>query len=254
MPYGHEQLDIADGDSVLESVEREKPDLIINCAAWTDVDGCEFDPERAFSVNAGGPENLARVSKRYNARFITISTDYVFDGRKDGFYTQDDVPNPTSVYALSKLEGERRAQSEDNSAIIVRTGFVFGPRGRNFLSTVVERVRAGAAVQVIKDAYGTPTYSVDLAKRLRELAQRNHAGIYHVVNAGPGVSFEEFAREALAIAGLDDANVTSVSMDSLDRPAARPRNSRLRCLLSDQLKLEPMPHWRTALREFVQQK
>lgn len=252
LSYARDALDIADSDSVNKTVERDQPDVIINCAAWTDVDGCEFDHERAFAANAKGPENLARASKNQNARFITISTDYVFDGTKTGFYTQDDQPNPQSVYATSKLQGEQLAQSVNEQTIVARTGYVFGPGGRNFLSTVVERAKAGETLYVIHDSFGTPTYSRDLAIRLRELAGRNHPGIYHVVNASEGVSFKQFAEEALTIAGIKQVELKPVSMDSMDRPAARPRNSRMRCLLSEQLGLSPMPDWRTSLREFLQ--
>ena len=249
--YGRDELDITDSGSVNRTVERDRPDVIINCAAWTDVDGCEFDHERAVAANALGPENLARASKDFHAHFITISTDYVFDGTKDGFYTQNDQPNPQSIYAKSKLEGEERAQLANSQTMVARTGYVFGIGGRNFLSSVVERARAGQRLQVINDAFGTPTYARDLAIRLRELAEVNHAGIYHVVNAGEGVSFEGFAQEALAIAGVKNVNLEPVSMDSMNRPAPRPKNSRMRCLLSEQLGLVPMPDWRVAVREFV---
>jgi len=250
--YGRATLDITEGDSVNTIVERERPDAIINCAAWTDVDGCEFDRDRAFAANAYGPENLAKASKLYNAIFITISTDYVFDGSKTGFYTQDDQPNPQSVYAASKLEGERRAQLANEQTIVARTGYVFGRAGRNFLSTVVERARAGETLHVINDSFGTPTYSRDLAIRLRELSALKHPGIYHVVNVSDGVSFEQFAREAVTIAGIKGVNLRPVSMDSMNRPASRPKNSRMRCLLSRELGLSAMPDWRTALREFIQ--
>ena len=249
--YGRDTLDITDGDSVNTAVERDRPDAIINCAAWTDVDGCEFDHDRAFAANAHGPENLAKASKLYNASFVTISTDYVFDGSKPGFYTQDDQPNPQSVYAASKLEGERRAQLANEQTIVARTGYVFGRGGRNFLSTIVERARAGETLYVINDSFGTPTYSRDLAVRLRELSALNHPGVYHVVNVSEGVSFEQFAREAVVIAGIKGVKFSPVSMDSMNRPASRPKNSRMRCLLSEELGLPPMPDWRTALLEFI---
>lgn len=252
LSYGRDALNIADFDAVISAVERDRPDVIINCAAWTDVDGCESDHDRAVAANAQGPENLARAAKLHNARFITISTDYVFDGSKTGLYTQDDQPNPQSVYAASKLEGERRAQSANEQTIIVRTGYVFGLDGRNFLSTIIERARAGETLYVINDSFGSPTYSRDLAIRLRELAELNHPGIYHVVNTSDGVSFEQFAREALKIAGINEVDLRTVSMDSMNRPAPRPRNSRMRCLLSEQLGLSPMPDWRRSLREFIE--
>jgi len=250
LSYGHKDLDITDRDAVQEVVRGDRPDAVINCAAWTNVDGCESDQERAFAANARGPENLAAACKEAECIFVTISTDYVFDGAKSGFYTQLDEPNPESVYAASKLEGERLSALAYGGSIIVRTGYVFGPGGINFLSTVVERIKKGERIKAISDAYGTPTYSKDLAVRLRELAEKNVAGIYHVVNSGPGVSFEEFTRKAVALIGNGEVVVEAVSADALNRPAKRPRNSRLRCLLAEKIGLPPLRDFETALEEF----
>jgi dTDP-4-dehydrorhamnose reductase len=134
----------------------------------------------------------------------------------------------------------------------VRTGWVFGAGGRNFLSTVIERARRGERIKAIGDAYGTPTSAVHLAARLRQLAELDLPGIYHVTNSGDGTSYEKFTLEALAIAGCENDGVESVSMDALDRPAPRPRNSRLRCVLSPALGLAPLPDWQEALREFAE--
>ncbi|MDQ2974606.1 MAG: NAD(P)-dependent oxidoreductase, partial [Acidobacteriota bacterium] len=205
----------------------------------------------AFAVNAEGPENLGKASHRSGALLVTISTDYVFDGKKEGFYTQRDQTNPESVYAASKLDGERRAQLANARTMVVRTGFVFGPGGKNFLSTVVDRARRGNELAAISDAYGTPTYSLHLASRMSELARLDLPGIYHVVNSGPGVSYEEFARAALETGGFQTTGLKIVSTDSLNRPAPRPRNCRLRCLLSEALRLKAMPSWEEGLQEFV---
>ena len=249
--YDHGRLDITERDQVMRTIQIEQPDLVINCAAWTDVDGCEFDQEKAFAANASGPENLALASRSVNAGFITISTDYVFDGTKLGFYTQRDDSNPESVYGKSKLEGERRVQLAYARAVIVRSGFIFGRGGRNFLSTIIQRARRGEALTAIDDAYGTPTYAPDLALRLRELAQLDLPGIFHVVNSGEGASFAEFTRAALDEAGCQDIPVETVKMGSLNRPAPRPQNSRLKCLLSPAVGLDPLPFWKNAVRDFV---
>jgi len=247
----HRNLEISDESSLNESFDREQPEVVINCAAWTDVDGCESDPDRARRVNARGPELLALGCRRLGALFITISTDYVFDGEKDGFYTQRDQPNPQSIYAVSKLEGERRAQQAWARTIVVRSGYIFGEGGANFLSTFLARARREEAVQAINDSFGTPTYAPHLAARLYELAARDLPGLYHVVNCGEGASFEDFARAALASAGLDLALLESISMKSLKRPAPRPRNSRLRCLVSEAIGLQLMPYWKDGVRDFV---
>lgn len=248
--YGHRDLDITDREAVRRVILSNRPDVVINCAAWTNVDGCESDEKRAFAANAAGPENLAAASKEAECIFITISTDYVFDGAKSGFYTQLDEPNPESVYAASKLEGERLSALAYDRSIIVRTGYVFGPGGINFLSTVVERIKKGERLKAISDTYGTPTYAKDLAVRLRELAEKNVAGTYHVVNSGPGVSFEEFTRKAVALIGNREVVVESISSAALNRPAKRPRNSRMRCLLTEKIGLPPLRDWESALEEF----
>jgi dTDP-4-dehydrorhamnose reductase len=247
-----EGLDITDERAAREAFGRLKPEAVINCAAWTDVDACALDPQRAFLVNSQGVEVLATASRLAAASFVTISTDYVFDGRKpEGFYTQRDDPHPASAYGAAKLEGERRAQVASARTSVVRTGWVFGAGGRNFLTTVVERARRGERLKAISDSWGTPTYAPDLAARLRELAELDLPGVYHVVNAGEGTSFEGFAHAATGAAGLSGVEVEGVSMDSLKRPAPRPRNSRLRCLLSEAVGLRPLRDWREALAEFA---
>ncbi|MFN2498980.1 MAG: dTDP-4-dehydrorhamnose reductase [Pyrinomonadaceae bacterium] len=249
--YDHSELDISDSDRVRHTLQRDKPDAVINCAAWTDVDGCELNSERSFAVNASGSENLARESREINAGLVTISTDYVFDGDKEGFYTQRDHPNPTSAYGVAKLEGERKAQLCYARTIVVRTGFVFGFGGTNFLSTIVERARRGDKLKAIADSFGTPTYSYDLAVRLRELAQLDLPGTFHVVNSGEGVSYEGFARAALDLAGYSSTALEGIAASSLNRPAPRPRNSRLRCLLSEAIGLTALPLWKDSLRDFL---
>jgi dTDP-4-dehydrorhamnose reductase len=253
LAHSRQSLDITERELVTKTIIEAQPDIVINCAAWTDVDGCESDAERAFQANALGPENLARACQMIDASFVTISTDYVFDGKKEGFYTQLDKPNPLSVYGVSKLEGEQRARGVNPRTIVARTGFVFGDGGRNFLSTVVARARRGEALQAISDARGTPTFAGDLAARLRELALRGDAEVFHVVNSGTGASYEEFVKLALKIAGLEKTEVTPVTVQSLRRPAPRPANSCLRCLASESLGLAPMPNWEDALRRFVAQ-
>ena len=252
LAYDREGLDITDERAAREAFGRLKPEAVINCAAWTDVDGCELDPQRAFLVNSQGVEALATAARLAGAAFVTVSTDYVFDGLKpEGFYTQRDDPHPASAYGAAKLEGERRAQMASARTSVVRTGLVFGPGGRNFLSTVVERARRGERLKAISDSYGTPTYAPDLAARLRELAELDLPGVYHVVNSGEGTSYEGFARAAAEAAGVAGAEVEPVLMDSLKRPAPRPRNSRLRCLLSEAIGLRPLRDWRAALGEFA---
>ena len=253
LSFDHKALDIADRDAVERVISERRADAVINCAAWTDVDGCESDPQRAEQVNALGPENLARACHQADAVLITISTDYVFDGQKEGFYTQRDQPRPISVYGRFKLDGERRAQAEHARTIVVRTGYIFGPGGKNYLSNVISRVARGEKLKAIRDYWGTPTYGRDLAARLRELAVIDLPGVYHVVSSGAGASFETFTIEALRLAGLGADTLEVIDGDSLGRPAPRPRNSKLKCLLSEAIGLAPLPPWQEGLAHFISQ-
>src|SRR5919112_916147 len=199
----HEGLDITDERAARETFKSLRPDAAVNCAAWTDVDGCELDPQRAFLVNSQGIEALATAARLSGASFVTISTDYVFDGRRENhFYTQRDDPHPLSAYGAAKLEGERRAQAASARTIIVRSGWIFGPGGRNFLALAPERARRGERLKAISDSYGTPTYAADLAARLRELAALDLPGVFHVVNSGEGASYEGFARASAEAAAV----------------------------------------------------
>jgi dTDP-4-dehydrorhamnose reductase len=245
-------LDITDDRGARELFSRLRPDSVVNCAAWTDVDGCELDPQRAFLVNSQGVEVLATAARLAGASFVQISTDYVFDGRKQGgFYTQRDDPHPLSAYGAAKLEGERRAQAASARTSVVRTGWIYGASGKNFLSKAVDIARGGGTLKAIADSYGTPTYVPDLVARLREIAGLDLPGVYHVANAGEGASYEGFARAALEEAGLDASRVEPVAADSLKRPAPRPFNSRMKCLLSEAIGLAPLRHWREGVREFA---
>ena len=163
----HEALDVTNPKQIDAVFDRELPDAVINCAAWTDVDGCELDPDRAHRANARGPELLAFACRRLGALLITISTDYVFDGIKQGFYDQRDQPNPQSVYGRVKLEGERRAQQAWARTIVVRSGYIFGEGGTNFLSAFLPRARRGERIRAIRDCVGLrrPIWMSNCSKR-----------------------------------------------------------------------------------------
>ena len=249
------ELDIADRETVFRVLKREKPDSVINCAAWTDVDGCETDSRKNFAANADGVENLALGCRRVGANLVTISTDYVFDGAKTDFYTQRDDPNPQSEYGKAKLKGEHLAATSLARAIIVRSGWIFGMNGKNFLSKMPQLLIASKAVKAISDSSGTPTFAPDLAKRLRELAELDLPGLYHVTNSGAGTTYAGFAAKiAEIIAPLVNSNlIETVSFADLKRPAPRPQNSKLRCLISEKYGFKPLPDWETALTLYLAQ-
>jgi len=247
----HADLDIAKYEKVIAAFERERPEIVLNCAAYTNVDGAETNVEKCYAANVKGPENLSFAAKEFGAILVTISTDYVFDGEKKGFYTEDDAPNPLGVYAKSKLEGEQRVLSANEKAIVIRSGWIYGHGGTNFLSKVGELLKQSKQITAIEDSYGTPTYANDLAMRMRELAALKADGVFHVTNGGPGASYYEFARALAEICGFDPALIQPVSKNSLQRPASRPANSRLSSVRDRELSLMPLRDLQAALSDYL---
>ncbi|MBP6004802.1 MAG: dTDP-4-dehydrorhamnose reductase [Pyrinomonadaceae bacterium] len=246
-----QDLDIGDLDAVRAAFEDIRPQAVINCAAYTDVDGAETNVEACYRANSIGVENLAIASGEVGASFVTISTDYVFDGTNPGFYAEDDEPNPQGVYAKSKLKGEQRAAAANPNSIVIRSGWIYGAGGTNFLSIMHRLLADGKRIKAICDSYGTPTFAGDLAKRLRELAECGIPGIFHVTNSGDGTSYLGFAEAVCEIGGFDPNLIESVSNDELKRPAPRPASSKLGCGKSNVCGLGPLPHWRDALSGFL---
>lgn len=244
-----QQLDIADRHSVDRSFAAIRPEIVLNCAAYTDVDGAETYPELAFRANAEGVENLAAACSGHGAVFVTISTDYVFRGDIEHPYTAADTPDPQGVYARSKLEGELRAAAANPASIIVRSGWIYGPGGTNFLSVMHDLLSEGKQIKVIKDSYGTPTFACDLAKRIRDMASSGIQGTFHVTNTGSGTSYYGFAEKLCEIGGYSTELLQPVKNDDLKRPAPRPSNSRLEN--TEIPGLPAMPYWDDALRRFL---
>lgn len=243
-------LDITREEDVRQQIERACPDLVINCAATPDVDRCEREPEMAYAVNEQGPKYMAGACERAGAEFIHVSTDYVFDGSKPGFYTQEDEPRPLSVYAKSKLAGEASSRNNCEKTYIIRTSWIFGAGGKNFGSRVVELARAGAHLKAVTDQISIPTYAPDLARRIEEIAALHHYDLYQVTSSGPGTWFE-FARLALDLAGLSHIEIEPVERADLKQIAPRPHRSAMRCLVSERLGLRPLRDWRDTIADFL---
>lgn len=250
--YSHKEMDICDVEAVRRAVEHLRPDLIVNCAATADVDRCEREPGWAYAVNEQGARFLAQAATAAGAEFVHVSTDYVFDGTKAGFYTQEDQPNPLSVYAKSKLAGERAASAACERSYIIRTSWLFGAGGKNFGSRVIEYARTLPRLKGVQDQTSIPTYAPDLARRIEEIISLKTYGLYHGVNSGPA-SWLEFARLALELAGITDVEIEPVTRADLNQAAPRPHNTAMRCLLSERLGLAPLRHWREAAVDFVRQ-
>lgn len=246
------ELDIADRESILSFFETHRPEAVLNCAAYTNVDGAESEQNAAYDANAKGVENLALASLEIDCRFLTISTDYVFDGQNPGFYTQRDTPHPISAYGRTKLEGEVAARNAYARSIIVRSGWIYGQGGTNFLSVMHRLLAEGKPIKAISNSYGTPTFAGDLARRLRELIDLDLPCTFHVTNSGPGTSYLGFAEKLCEIGGFNKKLLEPVSKDDLKRPAPRPESSKLACLFSGRFGLEPMPDWTDALERYVE--
>lgn len=243
------RLDVSRRDDVLGAVTSWQPDVVVNCAAWTAVDACEGDPDRAFAVNALGVRWLRDACGRAGAHLVQISTDYVFDGTLDRPYHEWDVPAPRSVYGASKLGGEREAGPE---ATVVRTSWVCGEHGNNMVRTVLRLVEDRRSLAFVDDQRGCPTFTADLADAVRRLAVGRLGGVYHVTNEG-AVSWYEFVRDIVAAAGRDPEMVQPIATSDLDppRPAPRPSNSVLDNAAMRLAGLPPLRHYRTPLHDLV---
>jgi dTDP-4-dehydrorhamnose reductase len=219
----HASLDVTDRDAVMQAITSCRPDAVVHCGAWTAVDACEGDPDRAFRVNALGTRYVAEASRRAGAHLLVISTDYVFDGDKAEPYVEWDTPNPRSVYGRSKLGGEIEAGPD---ATTVRVSWVCGEHGSNMVKTILRLAAEHETLTFVDDQRGHPTFADDLATMLYRLVVDRRPGTFHVTNQG-AVSWFEFAGAVLAAAGLDPARVKPISTADLQppRPAPRPANS-----------------------------
>lgn len=222
---GARVVDIADLDAARAVVLEARPDAVVHAAALTDVDACERDPARAMRVNADATGALASAAQEIGARFLYVSTDYVFDGEKGG-YREADAPKPINAYGVSKLEGERRATSEHARAIVARTSVVFGPHKSNFVRFVIDSVAQSRAMRIVEDQRVSPTYAGDLAAQILALLNADATGVWHTTGASP-LSRLEMAREIIDAWEGDASLVTPVKSSEFQWLARRPRDTTL---------------------------
>lgn len=235
----HRELDITNRNQVLESIGRIKPDLVINAAAYTDVEGCEDKQELAFQVNGYGPGYIAESCNKIGATLVHFSTDYVFDGSKTE-YIESDAPNPINVYGQSKLLGEQEIAENLDDYRIIRISWLFGTHGKNFVDTMLKLSGEMVKVKVVNDQFGKPTYTVDLAHKIAEITELE-AGIYHLTNEGV-CSWYEFASAFIG-------NAVPCTSEEFPRKAKRPKYSVL-----VNTKTGPMRHWKEALKDYLKEK
>ena len=249
------ELDITDKENVLTLISQLKPDVIINCAAYTNVDQAEEDYEKAFQVNALGPRNLAIAAESVGAKLIHISTDYVFEGDgviangEKALYREYDVPNPINVYGKTKLLGENYVREFCSKYFIIRTSWLYGENGNNFVKTIIKAAKEKGKLQVVNDQFGNPTNAKDLSKHILELAFTEEYGIYHCTGNGVA-SWYDFACKIVEYAGID-CIVEAVTSEQYQTKAKRPSYSCLDNMMLRNTIGDGMRNWEEALNDFI---
>lgn len=244
-----QDADITDENQIKEEIFNIRPEIVIHTAAYTKVDNCEKNKELSHRVNAMGTENVARACHICHAKLIYISTDFVFDGTKDSPYTEEDKPNPINSYGKSKLDGEREIQATHPNSLIIRTSWLYGPNGKNFVSRILQLADSESELKVVTDQRGCPTYSIDLARAINTLIKKNPLGIINVTNTGNCTWFE-FAEKILEFA-KKTPKLTPIDSSQLDRPAKRPSYSVLSTKKFQDVTKTNLRPWQDALKEYL---
>lgn len=250
IPTTSKTLDITDKNQTIECICNVKPDIVINSAAYTNVDGCEENQDLAYSVNGEGVRNLALACRKADCTLVHISTDYVFDGSATEPIKEDGEIGPISIYGKSKLMGEEAIQEILDKFFIIRTAWLYGINGRNFPKTMLELAENHSEITVVYDEVGTPTYTQDLAVGISKLIETDYYGIYHLTNSG-NCSWCEFARYIFEIA-QKDVNVIPVTASEFARPAPRPSYSVLENKNWVEKGFEPLRDYKEAIKEYIE--
>ncbi len=243
-----EELNITNSTQLREKIETHEPDLIINCAAYTKVDMAEIEKDRAFILNALAPYFIAEICRKNNIFFVHISTDYIFSGEKKEPYHPFDTPNPLNYYGLTKLYGEHYIINSGCDYLIVRTSWLYGPEGNNFLTKILRATEEKDEIEVINDQFGAPTSTFTLAKYLLKLIEKNAHGIFHLTDrAGNGISWYTFAKKIVEVFDRKLKIVPISTKDSIKRPAQRPFYSTLDISATEYFLNEKLPYWEISL-------
>lgn len=247
-----DDFDIASEQACRCIIAEAEPEVVINAAAYTDVDGSEKARELCFAVNAEGVKHIALACYPGRIKIVHFSTDYVFDGTKDKPYREEDACHPLNVYGEAKLAGEKNLLQYSDHYLIVRTAWMYGKQGRNFVKTILAKAREVGRLEVVNDQRGSPTYAKDLAAAVELLLAGGHGGIFHVTNRG-ACSWYEFALKILAYAGITDVPVTPVDSFRMPRPAMRPCNAVLNCSKFIKTTGKVMQFWQLALQDYLRE-
>jgi len=245
-------FDIREEAAVGRAFRELRPEFVFHLAAFTDVDGCEANPQMAEQVNALGTRNVAGACAEIGAGMLYVSTDYVFDGRGKRPYREDDCPNPLSVYGLTKLQGERHVQALVARHVIVRSSWLYGPGGKNFVATILRLAREGRDLRVVSDQRGSPTYTRHLAIKFAELLATRVCGVFHVTGGGD-CSWFEFAEAIVQSGGYPQVHVTSITTQECGRLARRPAFSLMENHCLAESKLGALPHWTEGLAQYLEE-
>lgn len=243
-------LDITDMRAVFDFIEKNRPDVLINCAAYTNVDGCETNREDAFKVNALGARNLAMACSKYDVKLIHVSTDYVFSGDGNTPRCEYDLPNPQSVYGKTKLAGEEFVKLHCPKSFIVRTAWLYGYTGKNFVKTMLWLAKEKGGAKVVNDQRGNPTNAADLSHHLIKLADSEEYGVYHCTGEGE-CSWYDFAAEIVRFSGLD-AVMTPCTTAEYNSPTKRPEYSALENMMLKVTVGDEMRPWKQALAAYFE--
>ncbi|WP_134683471.1 dTDP-4-dehydrorhamnose reductase [Brevibacillus migulae] len=248
--YGRDELDITNLDEVIKTIENLRPEVIVHTAAYTQVDKAEQEVDQAYLVNAYGTRNIAVAAEKIGAKLIYISTDYVFDGESNIPYTEFVPTNPRTVYGKSKLAGEKFVQQLSSKFFILRTSWVYGKHGNNFVRTMLKLATQQPELRVVHDQVGCPTYTRDLAEFISKVMYSEKYGIYHVSNAGQ-CSWYEFAKAIFEETRSNDIRITPVTTVDFPRPAPRPRYSVFDHMAIRLNGFQPIRPWKDALKDYL---
>jgi len=248
--FSHKEVDILDIKKLDNILKEIRPDIVINCVAYTKVDKCEDETDLAFLINSIGAKNISYLSYKYNSKIIYFSTDYIFDGEKKSPYNEFDKPNPLSVYGRSKLFGEKYTKEFNPNHLIIRISWLYGIKGDNFVKTIIKLSKINNILRIVNDQMGSPTYTLDVVKQIYELIKRDYIGLIHSANIGETswFNFANLINEKLKL----NIKIIPIKTEEYNAKAKRPKYSVLENYILKIENLNIMRNWEVAFNEFIE--